>query len=113
MGARTPAADEAILRLLGLGFRSGNVVIGVDQVRLGLLRDRFACLVVAADASPRAQEKVVRLAAGRGVPLVGGPPAETIGGRLNRPGVMVVGVVDRALARGLVDAGSGAAHRED
>ncbi len=87
-------------------------MIGVDQVRQGLLHDRFACLVVAADASPRAQEKVVRLAAGRGVPLVGGPAAATIGGRLNRPAVMVVGVVDRALARGLVDAGSGGAHME-
>jgi ribosomal protein L7Ae-like RNA K-turn-binding protein len=93
-------------------MRSGKVVIGVDQVREGLRADRFVCLVVAEDASPRAQEKVVRLAAGRGIPLVGGPSAETIGSRLGRPAVMVVGVLDRALARGLVDAGSGGAHME-
>ncbi|HWA58443.1 MAG TPA: ribosomal L7Ae/L30e/S12e/Gadd45 family protein [Gemmatimonadales bacterium] len=97
---------------MGLGLRSGQVVMGVDQVRAGLRTDRFACIVVAADASPRARDKVVRLAAGRGIPLVGGPAAETIGSRLGRPAVMVVGVLDRALARGLVDAGSGSAHME-
>ena len=84
----------------------------MDRVRAGLQSGRFACIVVAADASPRAVEKVVRLARGRGVPLVDGPPAETIGSRLGRPAVMVVGVVDRALARGLVDARSGGAHME-
>lgn len=77
------------------------MVIGVDQVRTGLQAGRFVCLVVAADASPRAREKVVRLARARGVPLVPGPSAEAIGHRLGRPAVMVAGVVDRALADGL------------
>jgi ribosomal protein L7Ae-like RNA K-turn-binding protein len=90
-----------VLRLLGLGYRARSVVIGVDQVRAGLQADRFACLVVASDASPRAREKVLRLALARGVPLVAGPSAELIGGRLGRPMVMVAGVVDRALADGL------------
>ena len=113
MGARTPAPPaERLLRLLGLGFRAGQVVIGVDQIRAGLQADRFACVVVAEDASPRAREKVVRLAAGRGVPLLSGPSAQTIGSRLGRPGVMVVGVLDRALARGLADAAPGAAPTE-
>jgi ribosomal protein L7Ae-like RNA K-turn-binding protein len=102
-----------VLRLLGLGLRSGKVVLGVDQVRRGLQVDRFACIVVAEDASPRAREKVVRLAAGRGIPLVGGPAAETIGSRLGRPAVMVVGVLDRALAQGLADAGPGGAQTEE
>jgi ribosomal protein L7Ae-like RNA K-turn-binding protein len=113
MAARTPAPPaERLLRLLGLGFRAGQVVIGVDQIRAGLRNARFACVVVAADASPRAREKVVRLAVGRGVPLLPGPPAETIGSRLGRPPVMVVGVLDRALARGLADAAPGGAPPE-
>src|SRR5262245_15400799 len=113
MEARTAAPEaERVLRLLGLGLRSGKVVLGVDQVRSGLQADRFAWVGVAEDASPRAREKVVRLAAGRGIPLVGGPPAETIGSRLGRPAVMVVGVLDRALAQGLADAGAGSAQTE-
>jgi ribosomal protein L7Ae-like RNA K-turn-binding protein len=113
MEARTePQPAERILRLLGLGFRSGQAVIGVDQIRAGLRNDRFVCIVVAADASPRAQDKVVRLAAGRGVPRIEGPAAETIGSRLGRPPVMVVGVLDRALARGLADAASGGVQTE-
>ena len=75
-------------------------------MRLGLQRGEFACLVLASDASPRAVEKLVRLAKARGVPLLEGPRAEEIGRRLARPAVMAVGVSDRALARGLANAGS-------
>jgi ribosomal protein L7Ae-like RNA K-turn-binding protein len=113
MAPKTPLPPgEALLRLLGLGYRARKVVIGVDQVREGLQADRFACLIVAADASPRAQEKVVRLAVARGVVLLAGPSAEAIGARLGRPGVMVAGVLDRALATGLAQAASGSVHRE-
>jgi ribosomal protein L7Ae-like RNA K-turn-binding protein len=88
------------------------VVVGVDPVRAGLQTERFACLVLAQDASPRAREKVVRLALAKGVPLLAGPSARTIGDRLGRPAVMVVGVLDRALARGLADAAPGGAQTE-
>jgi ribosomal protein L7Ae-like RNA K-turn-binding protein len=58
-------------------------------------------VVLAADASPRAVEKVVRLAAGKKVPLVAGPSAAAIGAQLGKPPVMAVGVRDRALADGI------------
>jgi hypothetical protein len=45
---------------------------------------------------------VVRLAAGKGVPLVAGPEAATIGLQLGKPPVMAVGVRDRALADGIL-----------
>ena len=80
------------------------MVIGVDRVRAGLQADRFACLVLASDASPRAMEKVVRLATARRVRLLRGPAADEIGRQLGKPGIMVAGVVDRALARGLAAA---------
>lgn len=103
---------ERLLRLLGLGYRARQVVLGVESVRSGLQDDRFACVVVAQDASPRARDKVVRLAAAKGIPLIAGPSAEVIGARLGKPGIMVAGVVDRALARGIADATSAAAPRE-
>jgi ribosomal protein L7Ae-like RNA K-turn-binding protein len=90
-----------LLGLLGLGRRAGGVVIGVDAVRRALQSDQLACVVVASDAGARAMEKVVRLAAGRGVPMVKGPGADEIGARLGKPPVMAVGIRDRALADGI------------
>ena len=93
---------SGLLGLLGLGHRGGNVVVGVDAVRQQLQAGRIRCVVLASDASPRAVEKVVRLAAGKGVPLVAGPEAATIGLQLGKPPVMAVGVRDRALADGIL-----------
>jgi ribosomal protein L7Ae-like RNA K-turn-binding protein len=59
-------------------------------------------VVLAEDASPRAREKVVRLASAKGVPLLAGPSAEAIGAQLGKPPVMAAGVRDRALAGGMV-----------
>jgi ribosomal protein L7Ae-like RNA K-turn-binding protein len=102
-----------LLGLLGLGLRGGLVVLGVDGVRKELQHGALRCVVLAADASPRAVEKVVRLAAGRNVPLVGGPDAAAIGGRLGRPPVMAVGVRDRGLADGILRAAPGRSVMED
>jgi ribosomal protein L7Ae-like RNA K-turn-binding protein len=63
--------------LLGLGLRAGHVVIGVDAVRAALQGGRCRLVVLAADASPRAEDKVVRLATARGVPRVRGPGRPT------------------------------------
>jgi ribosomal protein L7Ae-like RNA K-turn-binding protein len=90
-----------VLGLLGLGLRAGHVVIGVDGVRRALQARQVRCVVVASDASPRAVDKVVRLAEGQGVPMVPGPDAAAIGRQLGRPPVMVAGVRDRALADGM------------
>ena len=96
---------ERVLALLGLGHRARALAVGVEGVRAGLRADRIHCLVVAEDASPRTQDKVVRLATARRVPLIPGPPAEVIGARLGRTSVQVVGVLDRALAEGLLEVG--------
>ncbi|MFZ5623462.1 MAG: L7Ae/L30e/S12e/Gadd45 family ribosomal protein [Gemmatimonadota bacterium] len=98
------AKAGGLLGLLGLGARGGKVIVGVEAVRQGLKAGRVHCVVVASDASPRAGDKVVRLAAAKGIPLVTGPEAATIGGRLGRPPVMVVGVRDPMLAAGMLRA---------
>jgi len=91
-----------IARLLGLGLRAGNVVIGVAGVRAGLQRGKISCVVLAADASQRTIEKVARLAAAKQVPVLRGPVANELGAGLGRPPVQAVGVTDPALARGLI-----------
>ena len=98
---------ERLLGLLGLGMRARQLVVGVDAVRRALQADEVRCVVMAADAGPRAAEKVVRLARGRGIPLVPGPAAEMLGARLGRPAVMAVGVRDRALADGVLRSATG------
>lgn len=90
------------VRLLGLGLRAGNVVIGVAGVRAGLQRGKVFCVVVAADASRRTSEKVARLAEAKQVPVIRGPVAVELGVGLGKPPVQAVGVSDRALARGLI-----------
>jgi ribosomal protein L7Ae-like RNA K-turn-binding protein len=92
----------ALLRLLGLGYRARNVVVGVDAVRQELQRGELRCVVLANDASPRAVDKLVRLAEGKHVPLLEGPDAETLGVHLGKPPVMAVGIRDRALADGIL-----------
>lgn len=96
-----------LLGLLGLGARGGNLVIGVDATRAALQREQARVVVKAADASPRAMEKVIRLARARSVPVIEGPSAEAIGTRLGRPPVMMVAVRDRDLAAGLLAAVGG------
>ena len=94
-----------LTRLLGLGVRAGNVVIGVAGVRAGLQRRQLVCVVLAADAGPRTIEKVARLAQARDVPVLRGPPAEELGTAFGGPPVQAVGVSDAALARGLMTEG--------
>jgi ribosomal protein L7Ae-like RNA K-turn-binding protein len=95
---------ERLVRLLGLGVRSGGVVIGVAGVRARLQRDALACVVLAADASPRTRDKVERLARARRIPVLVGPAADRLGTAVGRGrlSVQAVGVADAALARGLV-----------
>lgn len=97
---------SGLLGLIGLGYRGGRIVVGVEAVRKEVQAGRCWCVVVAEDASPRALEKVVRLAAAKRVPLVPGPGAAAIGAQLGRPPVMAVGVRDRALAGGMVQLAS-------
>jgi ribosomal protein L7Ae-like RNA K-turn-binding protein len=93
---------SGLLGLIGLGYRAGRLVIGVDGVRKELQAGKCYCVVVANDASPRTMDKVVRLAAAKGVPLVPGPGAAAIGAQLGKPPVMAVGIRDRELAGGIV-----------
>ncbi len=94
--------NTRLTRLLGLGLRAGNVVVGVAGVRAGLQRGKLACVVLAEDAGQRTIEKVARLAEARQIPVLRGPGATELGAGLGKPPVQAVGVTDPALARGLM-----------
>ncbi len=93
---------SGLLGLIGLGYRGRRIIVGVDGVRKELQAGKCWCVVVAEDASPRAVEKVVRLATAKRVPVLPGPSAAAIGAQLGKPPVRAVGVRDRALAGGMV-----------
>lgn len=71
-------------------------------MRKGLQRGEVRCIVLAADASPRAVAKVVALAQARKVPVIPGPSADAMGAKLGKPPVMVAGVKNRELAEGML-----------
>ncbi len=102
--APQPSEETAarLLGLIGLGVRAGRVVAGVDATRALLQRRQARAVVLASNASPRAVDKVQALAIGIAVPVIAGPTAEQLGERIGRPPVMVVGVRDHDLARGLL-----------
>ena len=98
-----------VLRLLGLGVRSRGVIIGVEQVRESVKKNKVAYAVVAVDASQHSLDKVVPLLNARRVRFVEVPSAAEVGGVAGRESTAVLGVVDRQLAKGireLVESGS-------
>jgi ribosomal protein L7Ae-like RNA K-turn-binding protein len=101
---REATSAGRVLRLLGLGVRAGGVLPGVEGTRALLRRGDCRAVVVASDASPRARQKAVAEAARRGVPVIAGPDAGSLGASLGRPPVMVVGIRDRHLAEGVAAA---------
>lgn len=92
---------RAALGLLGLGARARRLAIGVDAAREALRRGVAEALVLPADASARARERLAPLAGHRAVPVLIGPGAEALGQALGHPPVHGVAVLDRQLARGL------------
>lgn len=93
--------DARSLRLLGLGARAGSVVKGTGAVRAALQRGTARLVVVARDRSARTVEKVVRLAAAKGVPTVVGPEAIELGRVLGSAALQAAAVCDVNLAAGI------------
>jgi len=98
---------ERALGLLGLAARAGALTIGTGATKAGLQRGAVRLVVLAEGWSPRVDEKVARLARASGVPVIEGPVADTLGARIGRGAVQVVGIVDPAFADGIAAAGAG------
>lgn len=89
---------ERDLRLIGLAVRAGSVLIGASAVRDGLRRHEVLLVVLAGDHGRRTEEKVARLARGKGVRIVEGPDSVELGRRLGRKTVQALGFLDPNLA---------------
>jgi ribosomal protein L7Ae-like RNA K-turn-binding protein len=103
------AARGRLLRLVGLGVRGRGAIVGVEQVRENVKKNKVAYAVVASDASRHSLDKVVPLLNARRVRFVEVPSATELGAAVGRESAAVVGIVDRQLAkgiRGLVESGS-------
>lgn len=94
-------ARQRIMRLLGLGVRSRNAVVGVEQVRDGAKRNKIIYAIVATDASRHSLDKLVPLLNARRVRFIEVPSAAELGAAVGRETTAVVGIIDRDLADGV------------
>ena len=90
-----------MLGLIGLGVKGRNAVVGVEQVRVAARRGRLALALVAPDASRHSRDKVLPLLAALRVRVIEGPSAAALGSATGRETTAAVGILDRALARGV------------
>lgn len=58
------ALEKRALDALGLARRTGEAVLGFDQVKEALMKDRAAILISASDAADDGREKLARLGKG-------------------------------------------------
>ncbi|HEV2131264.1 MAG TPA: ribosomal L7Ae/L30e/S12e/Gadd45 family protein [Longimicrobiaceae bacterium] len=101
MGVRKPTevSEKALLDLLGLAARSGNLVAGTDLVRRAVRHGKIAVVLLAADASPTQREKLVPLLDARQIGYQVVLRREQLGGALGRGPISAVGVTNESFAR--------------
>ena len=111
-----PDVTQRMLRLVGLGVRSRNAVVGVEQVRDAAKRGKLVLAVVAHDASVHSIAKVVPLLEARHVRIVRSASSADLGHAVGREQTTAVGIVNRQLAKGiraLMDSGSETDQKEE
>jgi ribosomal protein L7Ae-like RNA K-turn-binding protein len=94
---------DPVLALLGLATRAGAVVPGTARVREAVAAGTLGYVVVAADASANAQDKLLPLLERRAVPHVVRYERATLGGAVGKAGLSAVGIADRGFAVKLED----------
>jgi ribosomal protein L7Ae-like RNA K-turn-binding protein len=92
------SASDRTLGLLGLAFRAGVVVSGVEQVREGARSGRLLCVIVARDASVNSRGKLIPLLQAQRIPVVERFDRATLGDALGRSNLSAVGVTDASFA---------------
>jgi ribosomal protein L7Ae-like RNA K-turn-binding protein len=106
MSDNEPSADAAlsarVFGLIGLGLRARSVVVGVEQVRQAAKSGGLQLAFVGHDAAEHSRAKVEPLLAARGVRVLQWWSAAELGAVTGREVVAAVGVVDPALALGIL-----------
>ena len=101
-GSPAGGAEEKALRLIGLGVRARNAVVGVERVREAAKGGTLYLAAVAPDASPHSREKVLPLLAAKRIRVLDAFSAASLGHVAGREGAAAVGVTDPHLARGIL-----------
>ncbi len=96
-----PAQTRKLLGLIGLGVRGRGAIVGVQQVREAARRGKLQLAIAAPDASINSLNKVLPLLRARGILVVAGPSAVELGSAAGRDATVVIGIVDRGLAKGI------------
>ena len=93
---------EKALSTLGLAYKAGRVVYGVESIRHEA--GRCAGLLVAEDAGAAAVREIEFLAAKTGIPIARAPYSkETVGRALGKQVCAVVAVTDKRLYQLIVE----------
>lgn len=98
------AGRRKVLGLAGLGIRGRLAIAGVQQVRDAARRGRIKLALVASDASQNSLDKIERLLAAKGVPVIDAFSSKELGDVTGREALAVIGVTDAGLARGMAGA---------
>src|SRR5512138_3661084 len=98
---RGSVAPDAVLRLLGLAARAGAIVPGTDRVREAARGGRLHLVLVAADASANAMDKLIPVLEARGVPHAVIADRVQLGAAVGRAPLSAVGVLDASFAERL------------
>jgi ribosomal protein L7Ae-like RNA K-turn-binding protein len=93
-----------VLGLVGLGVRGRLAVTGAEQVREQARRGQVVLAIVARDVSRHTLDKLVPLLRAKRVDILEWPSAAELGAVVGRDATAAIGIVERALARGIRDA---------
>ena len=112
-GSEEAAAQRRkVLGLVGLGVRGRLAVSGAEQVREQARRGQVVLALVAQDVSQHTLDKVVPLLRAKQVEILEWPSAAELGAVVGRDATAAIGIVDRALARGIREASGAGSSRE-
>jgi ribosomal protein L7Ae-like RNA K-turn-binding protein len=100
----TPEEGRRVLGLIGLGIRSRNAVVGLEQVRAAAKKGTLTLAVVAVDAAENSLAKLVPLLRGRRVQVVEGLTSVQLGAVAGRNQTAAIGITDQSLANGILGA---------
>lgn len=91
--------ERQVLDLIGLAARAGRVVSGTDPVRQKVRDGEVSLVILAADASPAQQGKLIPLMDARNVRYHRLSTREEIGAAIGRGPITAVGLADRNFAK--------------
>jgi ribosomal protein L7Ae-like RNA K-turn-binding protein len=100
----TPEQVRRALGLVGLGIRSRNAVVGVEQVRVAARKGTLVLALVAGDGAANSLDKLRPLLRARRVRVVEGLTAGQLGAVAGREQTVAIGILDRSLANGILAA---------